>query len=186
MSWWRNCFERLASDRRVRLATRKKALVGSMLRKLDLVEDVNGDLLYLYLSPVISDELILMTTAQHDRMRTSDKTGDAEWYDKYLDYTLKSVTENDRSESLLNLDIQIGSFLEATKLDEETSLELFNRIIDLSQLIWEIHHSTAGVVGGTVVALDATAVVLSSIYNLVSGHVSRVFPFRKTYCAKPL
>lgn len=49
MSWWRNCFERLASDRRVRLATRKKALVGSMLRKLDLVKDVNGDLLCLYL-----------------------------------------------------------------------------------------------------------------------------------------
>lgn len=70
---------------------------------------------------VISEELNLMTTAQHDRMRTSDKTGDAEWYDKYLDYTLKSETENDRKEALLDLGIQIGSFLEATKLDEETT-----------------------------------------------------------------
>lgn len=105
------------------------ALSGSMPRKLDFVKDANCDMLYLHQNPVLNDKLILMTAIQHDRARTAGRTGELEWYNEYRDFVYKCDTEKNRREALLDLNIQVDSFLENVKLEEELSFELFNILI---------------------------------------------------------
>lgn len=108
---WRGMFfVKLSQDERVSMATGKRAISASLTRKFDLIRDANGDILYLYMSPVITDELILMTSTQHDRTRTSDQHSEVEWYGKYLDFVFKTSDENARREAHGDLNVQISSF----------------------------------------------------------------------------
>ncbi|KOC63615.1 hypothetical protein WH47_02496 [Habropoda laboriosa] len=57
-------------------STTNVTVIGSLKQKLDVIKDVNGDLLYLYLTPVISEELVLITRTGAGRTRTASITDD--------------------------------------------------------------------------------------------------------------
>ncbi|CAK9816578.1 hypothetical protein ANTQUA_LOCUS9013 [Anthophora quadrimaculata] len=165
---------------------------GSLAQKLDSVKDANGDLLYLYLTPVLSEELVLATASRPDRHRTDTLTDDENWHRMYYNFAWKTTSELDRSISLEKLDTYISSFIEEVEVSPSVDVHLLAQIgqdqhAGTSDGVPYVTHSAASVLGGSAVAMGAAAVLISSVYNLtlknLDRFVTRVFPLRHKFAS---
>lgn len=128
----------------------KKQISGSLKQKLDVIKEVNGDMLYLYLTPIISDELVLMTQNTPGKTRTATRSDDEIWHKRFFDYVLKCDTESRRDEILMDAEAQITSFLESPGDIRNISLELLTEVgISSNSNTQYVMHSVASTVGGT-------------------------------------
>lgn len=81
-TWWKKIHNSLTSDGRVQKATGKREISSSLKTKLELLREINGDMLYLYLSPLLSDELVLSTRADPARRRKATLADEEEWVNR--------------------------------------------------------------------------------------------------------
>nr|UDL13940.1 MAG: polyprotein [Xiangshan flavi-like virus 1] len=166
------CFHKAVANLGV---TRNRNLSMNMGDKLRLLNNINGDMLYLYLSLCLSDELIGKTVASKDLSRTGLETSDSEFYHQLDQYIIRVETEKERRDIHDLIGFKIESERESPMMPPEVCYELFGHIRlssesdDLGEMDEFVEDSAVGIMMSAASACTA----LAGVYWWLEFKVSR-------------